>query len=413
MNEPIRTALSQRPDYTYKLNAKEGRFGWLRLTPAFSLKIVNEVLDVYDEVSDIRVLDPFCGTGTTALCASYHGQNATTTDINPFLIWLSQVKTDYYSPSLIHELREQGRKMVVEATQANAKLAPLPRLHNIDRWWNPDALDFLRKLKWTIDSNFNKKTKRHSLLTVAFCRTLINLSNAAFNHQSMSFKSSAQSSLRFDFDIADVYINDMEFVLDGAARNPSGKVQVLNVDSRSLCADQVGDVDCVITSPPYANRMSYIRELRPYMYWLGFLQNGRDAGEMDWEAIGGTWGVATSRLNDWSVPKSGFKSKLLDVLTSRMDVSENKNGKLLSTYVLKYFDDMWRHFRSLAEVLTNGAHIHYIVGNSTFYGVLVPTQRIYAEMLAELGFNGVECVPLRKRNSKKELIEFDVRAHWR
>ena len=32
--------------------------------------------------------------------------------------------------------------------------------------------------------------------------------------------------------------------------------------------------DLVVTSPPYANRMSYIRELRPYMYWLGFLTSG-------------------------------------------------------------------------------------------------------------------------------------------
>ena len=54
-----------------------------------------------------------------------------------------------------------------------------------------------------------------------------------------------------------------------------------------------------------------------------------------------------------------------------------------------------------------------IVGNSTFYGVLVSVERVYAEMLSELGFNDVACVPIRKRNSKKELIEFDVRARWR
>ena len=85
----------------------------------------------------------------------------------------------------------------------------------------------------------------------------------------------------------------------------------------------------------------------------------------------------------------------------------------MAAYVLKYFDDMWNHFRSLTGVLNDGARIHYIVGNSTFYGVLVSVERVYAEMLSELGFNDVECVPIRKRNSKKELIEFDVRARWR
>lgn len=50
---------------------------------------------------------------------------------------------------------------------------------------------------------------------------------------------------------------------------------------------------------------------------------------------------------------------------------------------------------------------------STFYGVLVSVERVYAEMLSELGFHHVECVPIRKRNPKKALIEFDVRARWR
>ena len=413
MTEALRNSLTQRADYTQKHNAKTGRYGWLRLTPAYSLKIVNEILFSYDGVSEISVLDPFCGTGTTALCATYHGQQAVTTDINPFLVWLSQAKTDYYSPALISDLREQGRDLVAYAMHKDSVTAPTPHMHNIERWWNPVALDFLCRLKGSIDDEFNKGTKRHSLLLAAFCRTLIDLSSAAFNHQSMSFKSDAQASLAFDFSLQDVFIRDLEFVLDGAERNPTGTAHVLKTDARSLCSQQIGKIDCVITSPPYANRMSYIRELRPYMYWLGYLLNGRDAGEMDWETIGGTWGVATSRLNDWAEPKDAFKSKLLRAASERIDVDDNKNGRLLATYVLKYFDDMWSHFQSLTGVLNDGARIHYIVGNSTFYGVLVSVERVYAEMLSELGFVDVECVPIRKRNSKKELIEFDVRARWR
>lgn len=67
--------LKQRADYTHKRNAKSGRHRWLRLTPAYSLKVVEEILSSYDDASRIHVLNPFCGTGTTALCVAYHGHS--------------------------------------------------------------------------------------------------------------------------------------------------------------------------------------------------------------------------------------------------------------------------------------------------------------------------------------------------
>ncbi len=78
----------------------------------------------------------------------------------------------------------------------------------------------------------------------------------------------------------------------------------------------------------------------------------------------------------------------------------------------KYVDDMWVHFCSLVKLLDAESELHYIVGNSVFYGVLLPVEQLYAAMLERLGFRDIECRPIRKRNSKKELFEFDVSAHW-
>lgn len=52
--------------------------------------------------------------------------------------------------------------------------------------------------------------------------------------------------------------------------------------------------------------------------------------------------------------------------------------------------------------------MHYIVGNSTFYNVLLPIEQIYRDMLLELGLADVSIKVLRKRNSKKELFEYEV-----
>jgi len=273
-------------------------------------------------------------------------------------------------------------------------------------------LESLCALKNAVETVTEKETPARDLLLVAFCRTLIKISNAAFDHQSMSFRDNRQCALNLAIEIHTLFEHDVEFVVSGAAYNPKGHGRVILGDSRnpSMCVQDTFDL--VITSPPYVNRMSYIRELRPYMYWLGFLTNGRDAGDLDWSAIGGTWGVATSRLADWQANQGYFESKVLDSALDQIAHEDNKNGELLANYVARYFEDMGSHFHGLTPVLAHGAEVHYIVGNSAFYGVLLPVEKIYTEMLRQLGFTEVGCKAIRKRNSKKELIEFDVTAFW-
>lgn len=407
---PMLEDLRQCADYTHKFNTNSGRHGWLRLTPAYSVKIVESLIAEIKPPK--RIFDPFCGTGTTALSAAYHGHCSVTTDINPFLVWLAQAKTAHYTGRHITTAREAAVSVLDLVKHQRIEPAPAPPIHNIERWWQPDTLSFLRLLRAAISAITPGDLAESALLQVAFCRTLIALSNAAFNHQSLSFKQDEQLDLCFERDMSALFIESLEFVLDSAIDNPDGESQVVLGDARNPMDAVSGSFDWVITSPPYANRMSYIRELRPYMYWLGFLHNGRDAGELDWSAIGGTWGIATSRLTEWRRSDQHFESARLTQALKQIAHADNKNGALLARYVEKYFDDMWTHFQSLTPMLTHGAEIHYIVGNSTFYGALVATERLYAEMLDKLGFSDIECCAIRKRNSKKELVEFDVTAKW-
>ncbi len=288
-----------------------------------------------------------------------------------------------------------------------------PPISNIERWWSPETLEFLRHLRAAIEQVTQPNTPLRDLLLVAFCRTLIELSNAAFNHQSLSFQNANSTEKLFSIDESTVFGDNIQFVLSSARENPRSNASVILADSRQLGKCVTGQFDLVITSPPYANRISYIRELRPYMYWLGFLKNGREAGELDWAAIGGTWGSATSRLINWQRTRNRFENKLLDNILNEIEKRDYKSGKLIVNYLDKYFNDLWIHLCELTSLLNYDAELHYIVGNSSFYGILVPTEQILADMLSRLGFSNVTQKPIRKRNSNKSLIEFDVSARWR
>lgn len=408
MTQLVFEQLRQRADYTHKFNTKNNRHGWLRLTPAYGVRIVEELLA--GEKQPLRVLDPFCGTATTALSAAYHGHNAVTTDINPFLIWLGKTKTAFYSNDAVENSRLAGYEACHLLNAPTLLPIPPPPIHNITRWWEPSTIDFLCRLQAAIAQVAVAGSAEFNLLHIAFCRSLIACSNAAFNHQSMSFKKAPALDLVPDYEAQ--FKRDLDFVLQGARQNPTGQAEVLLQDARQMASLPDEPFDLVITSPPYVNRMSYIRELRPYMYWLRMLTESRDAGELDWLAIGGTWGIATSRLNDWHPAKNAYHSEQLEAVLGRIAQPSNSNGVLLAAYIRKYCVDMAEHFSGLRAILAPNARLHYIVGNSFFYGELISAEQLYAHMLEVLGYDNIHVRPIRKRNSKKGLIEFDVSARY-
>jgi DNA modification methylase len=402
--------LSRKERLTFKANLERGRHGWLRLTPAYSVHLVEELVS-HCTSADL-VLDPFCGTGTTALACGQMGIPCHTVDINPFLAWLTRAKCAVYTQAE----RENARSLLEQALAAldtrNA-VTWIPPIKDIHKWWEPETLALLAQIFEMIERAPLTPPAR-DLLRVIFCRAQIELAAVSFGHQSMSFKKKEAAPALFEFPVeerlrATFRQVDAE-ILEGASSSPAADTaQVFLGDSRDLTSILPDRrYTTIITSPPYPNRMSYIRELRPYMYWLGYLTTGREAGDLDWQAIGGTWGLATSNLLKWTpdpryrVPDEGFQSVVERIA---------QQSKVLSLYVSKYFQDVVQHIQSLRRVLAPGATVQYIIGNSKFYDILLPTEQIYAAIFRDQGFQNINVVPIRKRSSKKELFEHLITAH--
>lgn len=399
--------MTTRVDLTFKHNLKNGRHGWLRLTPAYSVKVVREILNA--QPSFTHVLDPFSGTGTTGLVCAEFGLSCDLLDINPFLVWLAKVKTTNYSFSeLLETQRIAGRIVDRLICKPPGDDLWIPPLKNIERWWPAEKRLLLAQIRGEIDKHCPDESQSKNLLLIAFCKIIIEWSNAAFNHQSMSFKDTEQSLFagREREHLVSHFESTVGEIINSAAVAIKGEVRITQADSRRVPQPNGYLYDCVITSPPYPNRMSYIRELRPYMYWLGYLNEAREAGELDWQAIGGTWGIATSRVEKWEasdheIQYDGFYEVIRKI---------SRDSKVLANYVHKYFVDILYHLRSVYPAVKPTGSIFYVVGNSKFYETLVPVDKIYASLIEQCGFGQVRIDVLRKRNSKKELHEMLVSA---
>lgn len=394
--------INQNAQYTFKYNASMGRHGWLRLTPAYSVRLVEEILSDLN-YSPTCVLEPFSGTGTTELVCANNGISSFALEINPFLVWLGNTKLETYSSKIIDEFLSVANTIMENIESYSPD--ELPPIYNIDRWWGETQADFLARLKAAIKTVKDNDVRQ--LLSVAFCRIVIELSNAAFNHVSTSFKEMDDSIFLMDIG-KETYLSICNMVAHGARIQPLASSKVLHHDARSIPKEYNDKFDTVITSPPYPNRISYIRELRPYMYWTDFLKTADQASELDWQAIGGTWGKATSMLSTWESDRT-LPQYVYDI-AKQIAAADNKSAGLMANYVLKYFEDMRLHLSAVHDGLKSKGRVFYIIGNSSFYGITVPAERIYVDLMKDIGFINTDFRIVRKRNCKKQLYEFIVTA---
>lgn len=394
----------QNIQYTFKYNTAMGRHGWLRLTPAYSVKIVDYILSELKYMPNC-ILDPFSGTGTTALVCANIGIKSIAYDINPFLVWLAETKTRIYDMDTSQNFMDACHDVLWKIDEEIPW--EYPAIYNIERWWGKKQLEFLAKLKkriWSLKHN-----DVQDLLKVAFCRELMALSNAAFNHVSTSFKNSTDD-LDFQTSVGkNSFYAICEMISQSLCLQPAVTPTISIQDSVQIKNTDMQAFDTLISSPPYPNRISYIRELRPYMYWLDYLKTSNDASDLDWKTIGGTWGCATSKLAMWD-QKSDLIPPYLTEIANKIAAAENKSAKLMANYVLKYFSDIALHMQSSYRAIRPGGSVNYIVGNSSFYNILVPSEKLYADILSTIGFSNVRCEMIRKRNCNKALYEYWISA---
>ena len=116
-----------------------GRHGWLRLTPAYSVRLVEEILSDLN-YSPTCVLEPFSGTGTTELVCANNGISSFALEINPFLVWLGNTKLETYSSKIIDEFLSVANTIMENIESYSPD--ELPPIYNIDRWWGETQADF-------------------------------------------------------------------------------------------------------------------------------------------------------------------------------------------------------------------------------------------------------------------------------
>ncbi len=386
---------------------------WYRLTPSFSPQLAHDIADHFKLSGSDFVLDPFSGVGTVPLCMKYRGIPACSIEINPYLHFVGMVKTRTYKDlpeieSCFQKFYETYRVALRDVPfqskpddYLQEHASHIPPINFPERWWSPGNLAQLVCLRKVV-SSFGAEPHHIDLVKMAVLSILVSVSNAKHNHVYLTFAKTPLPTV----EVATVLHWQFKCMVDdlqAVANSPAAEVTIFRGNSKELARILPSGLKAstIITSPPYPNRFSYARETRPHLFFFDFIQSASAVGQLETDAIGGTWGKATSVLAHGIKPKNELIEKLLTPYLDGIPA----NGDLMTNYVVKYFNDIYDHASQVTEVCTKQARLAYVIGNSKFYENPLPSDEILASIFRHLGFELESIERMRKRQSKTGLYE--------
>jgi DNA modification methylase len=153
-------------------------------------------------------------------------------------------------------------------------------------------------------------------------------------------------------------------------RQLAGPAYVFRGDSRRLPLS-TNSVDLIVTSPPYANAIDYMRAHKFSLVWLG-----TSIGQLS-ELRGKYIGAERALLADQELLSPSAEKAVREI---------RERDPARAGIVYRYFVDMAATLKEMHRVLRPGRFAIIVVGSSTIRGVVVNTALALAEMGQRLGF---------------------------
>lgn len=379
---------------------------WYPFVEGYSADLVERALAAHAPPG--VVLDPFGGSGTTALAAATLGRDSVFAEVNPYLAWIADVK--------INQARRlaEGDGSVglrVTADQVAAFLPSVQPHHPLlaadrKRGFFPsgvaeEALCILA----LIDKCLIGPAREVARLALA--TSLIPASNMvrrtdlrkriASDPQPVNLRNTVVRRLRDFADDVDAHGDSIQ-----------GKARLVAADIRDQWFEDP-PVALVVTSPPYLNGTNYCRNTKLELLTLGFIEDERDLTNLRASMI-------SAGINN--ISKRRPAAEALDCVEP---VARQLDGVAydvrIPALVRAYFSDMRAALSQIRNHAVRGAHMYFDIGDSRYCGVHVPTHTIMRTLAENEGWRFLSEEVLRTRRSydgsqlTQVLMHFEATRH--
>lgn len=353
---------------------------WYRYKEGFSMELVENLIRRYNKNPNGLILDPFLGSGTTIIAANSLGLAGAGFEVNPFSYFLSKCKLRNYDENCIREL-ETKSQYVLERAMEETREYELPKLSIASNVFDQEVEAHFMTVKELISELQYEYKETQELLLLGWLSSIEELSNYRKAGNGLKKRRYVRPRVKTKKDVyvvlSDAYKRMIE---DVRAVGISFDARIFNescLNMRDVIDDQ--SVSGIIFSPPYANCFDYTEIYKLELWFGGFVKEYSDLRELRTISL-------RSHLNGkMEIPEDTTLTPTVKSLLGELTTKELWDQRIPDMLTL-YFRDMFEVLRQAYGVLEDNGFCSIVVGNSSYGGVVFPTDLLLAEYAEQLGF---------------------------
>lgn len=381
--------------------------------------ISRNILKIMKEIKPIdSLMDPFMGSGTVLVEGMLANvSNIYGSDINPFAVYLSTVKTnrldinelqreinDLYDRILdkysLYDIQineadgiirfkynldltakdgwgKEAPKYLRSFVQDNQIDIPIPDFKNIGYWFKPKVILLLSLIKEEIKKIADNNIKE--FVFAAFSETIRFVSNRR-NGEFKMFRMKANKVDEFNPDVIKEFTTILNrntekmnsFIEVCEEKGVKSKIHISDESASELNYVPDESIDLAITSPPYGDSrttVAYGEYSRLSLQWLDLYNlTEKEIMGIDKSLMGG---VKYRNGFEFNIPSPTLRNSLERIKDSDLERAGD---------VFSFYSDLRDSIKTIAQKTKSGGYQFWVVGNRTVKGELLLTDQIITEI---------------------------------